>query len=128
LGSFTRVSTAVRSALEEALTRILTPKRSIDVLREVRAVRGRGRPYTIVFVGVNGVGKSTNLAKVAYWLLQNGAKASRSGGARVCVCFVGKPDADARSPLRVRESLHAAGAPSPCGAARPGQPLPVTAP
>jgi signal recognition particle receptor subunit alpha len=30
-----------------------------------------GRPYVIVFVGVNGVGKSTNLAKVAYWLLQH---------------------------------------------------------
>jgi signal recognition particle receptor subunit alpha len=73
LGSFTRVTTAVRTAVEEALTRILTPQRSIDVLREVRASKGRGRPYTVVFVGVNGVGKSTNLAKVAYWLIQNGA-------------------------------------------------------
>ena len=36
LGSFTRVSTAVRTAVEAALTRILTPKRSIDILREVR--------------------------------------------------------------------------------------------
>ena len=35
LGSFTRVSSAVKTALEGALTRILTPKRSIDVLREV---------------------------------------------------------------------------------------------
>lgn len=31
----------------------------------------RGKPYVIVFVGVNGVGKSTNLAKIAYWLVQN---------------------------------------------------------
>ncbi|EFN56873.1 hypothetical protein CHLNCDRAFT_21935 [Chlorella variabilis] len=74
LASFTRVSTAVQQAVEEALTRILTPKRSIDVLREVKAVQAKGQPYTIVFVGVNGVGKSTNLAKVAYWLLQNGVK------------------------------------------------------
>lgn len=73
LGSFTRVTTVVKTAVEEALTRILTPQRSIDVLREVRASKGRGRPYTVVFVGVNGVGKSTNLAKVAYWLIQNGA-------------------------------------------------------
>ncbi|CAD6886890.1 unnamed protein product [Tilletia laevis] len=28
-------------------------------------------PYSICFVGVNGVGKSTNLAKVCFWLLQN---------------------------------------------------------
>ena len=37
----------------------------------LQAAKARGKPYTIVFVGVNGVGKSTNLAKVAYWLLQN---------------------------------------------------------
>jgi hypothetical protein len=45
---------------------------SVDILREVHAAKAKGKPYTIVFVGVNGVGKSTNLAKVAYWLLQNG--------------------------------------------------------
>eukprot|EP00891_Asterochloris_glomerata_P006558 jgi/Astpho2/6558/e_gw1.00099.7.1_t len=71
LGSFTRVSSAVRTAVEEAITRILTPKRSIDVLREAQQAKARGKPYVIVFVGVNGVGKSTNLAKIAYWLLQN---------------------------------------------------------
>lgn len=74
LGSFTRVSSAVRTAVEEAITRILTPKRSIDVLREAQAARSRGKPYVIVFVGVNGVGKSTNLAKIAYWLVQNKMK------------------------------------------------------
>lgn len=74
LGSFRLISTAVKAALEAALTRILTPKRSIDVLREVHAARARGKPYTMVFVGVNGVGKSTNLAKIAYWLLQNKVK------------------------------------------------------
>ena len=76
LPSLTRVATAVSSAVEAALTRILTPRRSIDVLREVRAARAAGRPYVICFVGVNGVGKSTSLSKVAYWLLQNGVKVS----------------------------------------------------
>jgi len=28
-------------------------------------------PYIMTFVGVNGVGKSTNLSKVCFWLLQN---------------------------------------------------------
>ena len=50
--------------MEEALLRILTPKRSIDILRDVHAAKEQGKPYVIVFVGVNGVGKSTNLAKV----------------------------------------------------------------
>ncbi len=70
LGGFTGISSAVRTAVEGALTRILTPKRSIDILRDIAAAKAKGKPYTIVFVGVNGVGKSTNLAKVAYWLLQ----------------------------------------------------------
>ncbi|OEL13613.1 Signal recognition particle receptor subunit alpha [Dichanthelium oligosanthes] len=71
LGSFTRISSTVQTAMEEALLRILTPRRSIDILRDVHAAKERGTPYVIVFVGVNGVGKSTNLAKVAYWLLQH---------------------------------------------------------
>lgn len=70
LASFTRVAALVRSAMEQSITRILSPPRSTDILAEIRASQARGQPYSIVFVGVNGVGKSTNLAKVAYWLRQ----------------------------------------------------------
>ena len=71
LGSFSRVSSAVREAMEEALTRILTPRKPIDILRGINEAKARGRPYVIAFVGVNGVGKSTSLAKVAYYLKQH---------------------------------------------------------
>ncbi|KAK9749723.1 hypothetical protein RND81_02G145900 [Saponaria officinalis] len=71
LASFTRISSTVQTAMEDALVRILTPKRSIDILRDVHAAKEQGKPYVVVFVGVNGVGKSTNLAKVSYWLLQH---------------------------------------------------------
>ena len=50
--------------MEEALVRILTPRRSIDILRDVHIAKEQRKPYVVVFVGVNGVGKSTNLAKV----------------------------------------------------------------
>ena len=43
---------------------ILRPKRRIDILRDVEEAADKGRPYVITFCGVNGVGKSTNLAKV----------------------------------------------------------------
>lgn len=72
LASFTRVSTAVTAAVEEALTNILSPGRNINVLQEIEAAKREGEPYSIVFIGVNGVGKSTNLAKVAFWLMQHG--------------------------------------------------------
>lgn len=71
------VRAAVRKALEESLTRILTSKTSTDILLDVnrkkqaQAAFARKDPYAITFVGVNGVGKSTNLSKVAFWLLQN---------------------------------------------------------
>ncbi|KAG8373407.1 hypothetical protein BUALT_Bualt11G0021100 [Buddleja alternifolia] len=71
LASFTRISSTVQAAMEDALVRILTPRRSIDILRDVHNAKEQGKPYVVVFVGVNGVGKSTNLAKVAYWLLQH---------------------------------------------------------
>lgn len=64
----------LQAAMEEALVRILTPRRSVDILRDVQAAKEQGRPYVITFVGVNGVGKSTNLAKVRVWFtdLQSG--------------------------------------------------------
>lgn len=92
LGSFGSVKAEVKKALEEAITRILTPKSSTDILLEIATKRQRSvaasslalatsakdkelvtkpDPYSICFVGVNGVGKSTNLAKVCFWLLQN---------------------------------------------------------
>ncbi|CAN0221316.1 unnamed protein product [Pylaiella littoralis] len=74
LKSFTRVKTAVQSALKDAVSRVLTPKKSTDVLREVNAARSRGTVYSMAFVGINGVGKSTSLAKVAYYLKENGIK------------------------------------------------------
>jgi signal recognition particle receptor subunit alpha len=72
--SMTTVSSTVRQALDEALTRILTPRQSVDILAEISAKRGSGRPYVITFCGVNGVGKSTSLAKICFFLLNNGCK------------------------------------------------------
>ena len=57
---------------------MLTPTNSLDLLRDIRSVNSpsrlsssEGRPYVISIVGVNGVGKSTNLSKICFFLLQN---------------------------------------------------------
>lgn len=80
LQSFARVKTAVRQALESAIAKILAPpQRNVDILRGVVAKRdgsfwannSKKDPYVIVMVGINGVGKSTSLAKIAYYLKQN---------------------------------------------------------
>lgn len=62
-----------KRALTVELTKILTPNVSTDLLYDVKrnSTNSKSRPYVISVVGVNGVGKSTNLAKLAYWFLQN---------------------------------------------------------
>ncbi|RWS27939.1 signal recognition particle receptor subunit alpha-like protein [Leptotrombidium deliense] len=62
----------VRNALEESMLRILSPNRNINILREIKVKNVP--PYVIVFCGVNGVGKSTNLAKISNWLILNDVK------------------------------------------------------
>lgn len=60
-----------KKALVEELTKILTPDVSTDLLYDIKGRAKNSRPFVISIVGVNGVGKSTNLAKLAYWFLQN---------------------------------------------------------
>lgn len=82
--SFTSIDTAIRESMDRALSKILTPTSgsSLDLLRSISASRAQAtataastgtkpRPYVISVVGVNGVGKSTTLAKLAFLLLHN---------------------------------------------------------
>ena len=71
LGTFTGITSTVKNTLVDALVQLLSPKRRIDILRDVMEAQKSHRPYNIVFCGVNGVGKSTNLAKIAFWLIEN---------------------------------------------------------
>lgn len=73
LGTFTRISSTFKAEVAKSLERILTPKRSTDILRGVAQAKAAGRPYVIVVCGVNGVGKSTSLSKLASWLMKNNA-------------------------------------------------------
>ncbi|CAK9784003.1 P-loop containing nucleoside triphosphate hydrolase protein [Cutaneotrichosporon oleaginosum] len=84
LGGLSSVKSEVEKALSASMTRILTPKTSTDLLVDIQRKRSQPGslsapdappdPYTLTFVGVNGVGKSTNLSKVCFWLLQNGLR------------------------------------------------------
>jgi signal recognition particle receptor subunit alpha len=79
-GTFESVDKALQPALETSLRKLLTPKTSLDLLTEIDSVikptktGQQARPYVISVVGVNGVGKSTNLSKICYFLLQNNYK------------------------------------------------------
>lgn len=72
LGTFTGIASTVKITLTDALVQILSPRRHVNILRDVMEVQRQRRPFIITFCGVNGVGKSTNLAKIAFWLIENG--------------------------------------------------------
>lgn len=78
-GNFTSVETTIRQSMEKALRKILTPTSPLDLLREIQALHKK-RPYVMSIVGVNGVGKSTNLSKICYFLLQNRYKVLIAAG------------------------------------------------
>jgi len=76
IGSFTTVKSSVYKATHAALKRILTPKYPVNVRAGIERARSQRRPYSIVLVGVNGVGKSTSLAKLTQYLKSHGLKVS----------------------------------------------------
>lgn len=74
--NWTTVKTTVRNSIKRVLQQILTPSTSTDLLAGIRRKLSAKpkHPYVISVVGVNGVGKSTNLGKLGFWFLQNDFK------------------------------------------------------
>ncbi|KAL9018075.1 MAG: hypothetical protein Q9185_004608 [Variospora sp. 1 TL-2023] len=77
-GSFESIQTTIQTSMASTLRKILTPTTSLDILHAITSIARPPpnhptppRPYTISIVGVNGVGKSTSLSKLAFFLLQN---------------------------------------------------------
>jgi len=71
--SYTTAYNFVRKSLYEIIRNILSFEKNIDIINDGIDIRQRNEknmnnfnPLVIVFCGVNGVGKSTNMAKIAY--------------------------------------------------------------
>ncbi|KID75393.1 Signal recognition particle receptor subunit alpha [Metarhizium brunneum] len=86
-GNFESITSKIQTAMESSLTKMLTPTSSLDLLREIDSITAppatslrKARPYVISIVGVNGVGKSTNLSKICFFLLQNKYKVLIAAG------------------------------------------------
>jgi fused signal recognition particle receptor len=60
---------AIRSSLERS-TRAMLSRPAIDLAQAIRT--HTPKPYTVLFVGVNGTGKTTTVAKMAGWLRTQG--------------------------------------------------------
>ncbi|HDN50285.1 MAG TPA: signal recognition particle-docking protein FtsY [Thermoplasmatales archaeon] len=67
---------AVEASLKEAIRDILQRSEG-DFLA---ALEGKEKPYVIMFVGVNGSGKTTSIAKMAHYLLKKGYSCVMAAG------------------------------------------------
>ncbi|KAM3498353.1 hypothetical protein MY10362_008323 [Beauveria mimosiformis] len=86
-GTFEGINARIQTAMEASLTKMLTPTSSLDLLRDIDSITSppvtslrQRRPYVMSIVGVNGVGKSTNLSKICFFLLQNKYKVLIAAG------------------------------------------------
>jgi fused signal recognition particle receptor len=68
-------SKIVEKNLREVLLEIMHTNNKIDLLKSIEEKRKKGEPYTIVFVGINGTGKTTTIAKVCRFLNKHGYSA-----------------------------------------------------
>ena len=62
----------VKDTLHEVLIEILTTKETVNLLENIEEKRKAKEPYTILFVGINGTGKTTSIAKVTQFLMKKG--------------------------------------------------------
>jgi fused signal recognition particle receptor len=62
----------VRKNLREVLLEVLTTNQEIDLRDMVDKKKKVNEPYVILFVGINGTGKTTTIAKVAKLLMKSG--------------------------------------------------------
>jgi len=63
-----KVGEFVKEKLKETLLETLTPEKEVNLLEEIKAA---DTPYVILFLGVNGTGKTTSMAKLAKHLMDN---------------------------------------------------------
>ena len=71
IGRFSSTNKMLFETLKDIITDILTPEEEIDILKEVKKKIEKNLPFVIVFLGVNGTGKTTTMAKIAHYLKKN---------------------------------------------------------
>jgi len=62
----------VEKTLREILLEVMLTNDKIDLLKAVEERRRKNEPFVIVFVGINGTGKTTTIAKVAHFFNKKG--------------------------------------------------------
>lgn len=62
----------IRNALRESIKAVMETDGGLDLLKLTAEKKANGEPLVLLFVGINGTGKTTTIAKVARILLDHG--------------------------------------------------------
>ena len=66
------VGALVREKLRESILDIFNKAGTVDIVELIKESKKKGEPFVVLFLGINGTGKTTTVAKFAYFLKQNG--------------------------------------------------------
>ena len=67
-----KIENIINDSLKKVFGEILIEKDPETLIEAIEANKKENEPTSFLFLGVNGVGKTTNMAKLAYWLQQKG--------------------------------------------------------
>ena len=62
----------VEENLRQVLLEVMLTNNKIDLLKKIEEKRAAGEPFVLLFVGINGTGKTTTIAKIAQYLRDKG--------------------------------------------------------
>ena len=68
INRLTSTKNVLFETLRETITEILTPDKEIDLITEIKKKNSQNLPYVTIFLGINGTGKTTTIAKIANFL------------------------------------------------------------
>ena len=62
----------VETDLRQVLLEVMLTNNKINLIQKVEDKRKKGEPFVLLFVGINGTGKTTTIAKIAKYLRDKG--------------------------------------------------------
>ena len=66
-----QIANIVKQNLREHISNMFDSAGKVDIISNIEKKKSTGEPYVISFMGINGTGKTTTVAKVAYLLREN---------------------------------------------------------
>ena len=66
-----KIAEVVKQELRKSISNMFDVAGTVDILSNIQKKRDGGEPYIISFMGINGTGKTTTIAKIAHLLREN---------------------------------------------------------